>query len=70
MRKNKFPLAVSFSQTRIYIGDERSGQYMLAQLELIVSKNRNGPVGTAYAAYNKFTGEVIGIGTDSERAIS
>nr|WP_285853372.1 replicative DNA helicase [Sporosarcina luteola] len=39
-------------------------------LELIVSKNRNGPVGTAYAAYNKFTGEVIGIGTDSERAIS
>lgn len=41
-------------------------------LELIVSKNRNGPVGTAYAAYNKFTGEVVGIGTgtDSERVIS
>ncbi|MFC5602696.1 replicative DNA helicase [Sporosarcina koreensis] len=39
-------------------------------LELIVSKNRNGPVGTAYAAYNKFTGEVVGIGADSERAIS
>ncbi|WP_252504401.1 DnaB-like helicase C-terminal domain-containing protein [Sporosarcina sp. Marseille-Q4943] len=31
-------------------------------MELIVSKNRNGPVGTAYAAYNKFTGEVVGIG--------
>ena len=30
-------------------------------MELIVSKNRNGPVGTAIAAYNKFTGEVTGI---------
>ncbi|MEZ7171762.1 replicative DNA helicase [Sporosarcina sp. OR05] len=29
-------------------------------MELIVSKNRNGPVGTAVAMYNKFTGEVIG----------
>ena len=35
-------------------------------MELIVSKNRNGPVGTAYAAYNKYTGEVVGVGTDSE----
>lgn len=39
-------------------------------MELIVSKNRNGPVGTAYAAYNKYTGEVVGIGTNSERATS
>nr|WP_255723511.1 DnaB helicase C-terminal domain-containing protein [Sporosarcina sp. ACRSL] len=31
-------------------------------LELIVSKNRNGPVGTAVTAYNKYTGEVLGTG--------
>jgi len=32
-------------------------------MELIVSKNRNGPVGTAIAIYNKFTGEVLNRGT-------
>ncbi|WP_318241713.1 replicative DNA helicase [Sporosarcina quadrami] len=31
-----------------------------ATMELIVAKNRNGPVGKALVAYNKFTGEVIG----------
>ncbi|BAQ10763.1 DNAb domain protein helicase domain protein [Bacillus sp. OxB-1] len=35
-------------------------------MELIVSKNRNGPVGTAVAAYNKYTGEVVGVGTNRE----
>jgi len=35
-------------------------------MELIVSKNRNGPVGTAVAAYNKYTGEVAGVGTNRE----
>lgn len=38
-------------------------------MELIVSKNRNGPVGTAVAIYNKFTGEVLNRGTNSEGAI-
>ncbi len=32
-------------------------------MELIVAKNRNGPVGTAIAFYNKFTGEVLNGGT-------
>jgi replicative DNA helicase len=30
-------------------------------MELIVSKNRNGPVGTVVTVYNKFTGEVVGL---------
>lgn len=38
-------------------------------MELIVSKNRNGPVGTAIAICNKFTGGVLNHGTSSERAI-
>ncbi|MCG7335073.1 AAA family ATPase [Sporosarcina sp. ACRSM] len=38
-------------------------------MELIVAKNRNGPVGTAIAHYNKFTGEVLSYGASSERAI-
>lgn len=37
-------------------------------LELIVAKNRNGPVGTVLTAYNKFTGEVLNLETDSKRA--
>lgn len=37
-------------------------------MELIVSKNRNGPVGTALCVYNKFTGEVMNIGSNSEGA--
>ncbi|WP_339254308.1 DnaB-like helicase C-terminal domain-containing protein [Sporosarcina sp. FSL W8-0480] len=36
-------------------------------MELIISKNRNGPVGTVVAAYNKTTGEVVGFGTNRER---
>jgi len=39
------------------------------EIELIVSKNRNGPIGTAIGIYNKFTGEVVNRGTSSERAI-
>ena len=39
-------------------------------MELIVAKNRNGPVGMAVAIYNKFTGEVTGFEeTNSERRI-
>lgn len=38
-------------------------------MELIVAKNRNGPVGTALASYNKFTGEVLNHGTTRKRAI-
>lgn len=38
-------------------------------MELIVAKNRNGPVGTAIAHYNKFTGEVLNYGTTRQRAI-
>ncbi len=37
-------------------------------MELIVAKNRNGPVGTAIAFYNKFTGEVLNRGTSSQGA--
>lgn len=48
-----------------YTKDERDNV-----MELIVSKNRNGPVGTAFAAYNKYTGEVVGFGANSERATS
>lgn len=32
-------------------------------MELIVAKNRNGPVGKAVAAYNKFTGELLNFGS-------
>ncbi|HWL25101.1 MAG TPA: DnaB-like helicase C-terminal domain-containing protein, partial [Ureibacillus sp.] len=31
------------------------------RLELIVAKNRNGSTGVAYAAYNKATGEIVGL---------
>ncbi|KAB2336175.1 DNA helicase [Cytobacillus depressus] len=35
--------------------DQASNQ---KQLELIISKNRNGPVGTVFANYNQFTGRI------------
>ncbi|MFJ7933254.1 replicative DNA helicase [Sporosarcina sp. NPDC096371] len=38
-------------------------------MELIVAKNRNGPVGTAITCYNKFTGEVLNRETSSEGVI-
>ena len=31
------------------------------RLELIVAKNRNGNTGVVYAAYNKATGEIVGL---------
>ncbi|WP_342512483.1 DnaB-like helicase C-terminal domain-containing protein [Sporosarcina sp. FSL K6-1522] len=39
-------------------------------MELIVAKNRNGPVGTVCAWYNKFTGEVLNRGTSSQGVIA
>lgn len=39
-------------------------------LELIISKNRNGPVGTVVTYYNKHTGEVLASGTNRERTAS
>lgn len=38
-------------------------------MEMIVAKNRNGPVGTAIALYNKYTGEVLNREPISERAV-
>lgn len=37
-------------------------------LELIVAKDRNGPIGTVITAYNKFTGEVMNIERDGKGA--
>lgn len=38
-------------------------------MEMIVAKNRNGPVGTAVAQYNKYTGEVLNGEPISERVV-
>lgn len=38
-------------------------------MEMIVAKNRNGPVGTATVLYNKYTGEVLNREPISERAV-
>lgn len=38
-------------------------------MEIIVAKNRNGPVGTAVVLYNKYTGEVVNRASIRESAI-
>lgn len=38
-------------------------------LELIVAKNRNGPVGTVISGYNKFTGEVLSYADNQGAAV-